>query len=647
MKKVPTKFRIILKRFSAYCLIAMIIFSTIIIAPATKVEAETTVTASSGSASAIQSAINTVSAKGGGTVRIPAGTFNLGGSVSVGANIKLIGAGMDATILRTSGTSQIIRVQGNNARLSGFTLISTNYDGGNGIMVGNVVDFRIDHCRIEGYSSLAAIHVRGGDARGVIDHNYIKNKPATSNNYGVVVYGDDIFTEDLQLGTQYAVFIEDNTFINTRHAVASNADAHYVFRYNLVQKNVADHPVDAHGPYWGGNTGTRAFEIYNNVIENPQTSPTRAICPRGGGGVIFNNTIRGYDYAVMFRIEDGYTTSTYPLYRQPHDVYIWDNSYDGRYNVGYANQNNTSTFVKENRDWFAYALPGYRPYQYPHPLVTGDTPAPVNNPPTAANDAYTLDQDTTLTKAAPGLLANDSDPNNDALTAVIVTNPTQGVMVLNTNGSFTYTPNSGFSGTDSFTYQASDGKANSETATVTLSIKPVVTPPPTTPPPPATTTTTPPPPSQQYSFGLDAGTHTYNQLPNVINAMRYQNDGDTGMLSELRILFDDSTPHGKVRLAVYADDDGKPGVLLLDAGEASVANGWVVINGLNLPVVKGAYYWLAFNLSDANGVKYQANQPAGSHNRVSYSYGAFPSQYPNGGLLNANRYILSARIISF
>ena len=67
------------------------------------VAAATSVTASNGSASSVQSAINTVQSTGGGTVYIPAGTFNLGGSVTVPANVSLIGAGAGKTVLRTSG----------------------------------------------------------------------------------------------------------------------------------------------------------------------------------------------------------------------------------------------------------------------------------------------------------------------------------------------------------------------------------------------------------------------------------------------------------------------------------------------------------------------------------------------------------------
>ena len=59
--------------------------------------------------------------------------------------------------------------------------------------------------------------------------------------------------------------------------------------------------------------------------------------------------------------------------------------------------------------------------------------------------------------AGPGLLANDTDPNNYALTALKVTGPTNGTVALNTNGRFTYTPNPNYIGFDSFTYEANDG----------------------------------------------------------------------------------------------------------------------------------------------------------------------------------------------
>ena len=68
------------------------------------------------------------------------------------------------------------------------------------------------------------------------------------------------------------------------------------------------------------------------------------------------------------------------------------------------------------------------------------------------------------------LLVNDSDPDGDPLTAVLVTDVSNGTLVLNTNGTFTYTPDPDFSGVDSFTYKANDGTADSNTVTVTLNV---------------------------------------------------------------------------------------------------------------------------------------------------------------------------------
>jgi|GEM_PF-2110462 VCBS repeat-containing protein len=94
----------------------------------------------------------------------------------------------------------------------------------------------------------------------------------------------------------------------------------------------------------------------------------------------------------------------------------------------------------------------------------------VNQPPVAVNDSYTTNENTTLTVAAPGVLANDTDPDSAVITAVLVSNPTHGTLTLNSNGSFTYTPATNYSGSDSFTYKANDGFLNSNVATVSLTV---------------------------------------------------------------------------------------------------------------------------------------------------------------------------------
>lgn len=96
---------------------------------------------------------------------------------------------------------------------------------------------------------------------------------------------------------------------------------------------------------------------------------------------------------------------------------------------------------------------------------------PVNDAPTAQNDGYYTDEDTPLTiDASAGVLSNDTDIDSSSLSAILVTNASNGSVTFNADGSFIYTPNANFHGSDSFTYKASDGAANSAVATVTLTI---------------------------------------------------------------------------------------------------------------------------------------------------------------------------------
>ena len=85
-----------------------------------------------------------------------------------------------------------------------------------------------------------------------------------------------------------------------------------------------------------------------------------------------------------------------------------------------------------------------------------------------------------LNVPAPGVLANDTDPSGDTLTAVLVTGPLHGELTLRENGSFSYKPEKAFYGTDNFTsssdnftYIASDGDLDSPPATVIINLTPL------------------------------------------------------------------------------------------------------------------------------------------------------------------------------
>jgi murein tripeptide amidase MpaA len=94
-------------------------------------------------------------------------------------------------------------------------------------------------------------------------------------------------------------------------------------------------------------------------------------------------------------------------------------------------------------------------------------------PPVAVADSYTTDEDIELVvEAAEGVLSNDTD--DGPLTAALETDVDNGTLELAADGSFTYTPDAGFFGEDSFTYKAYDGELYSEAATVTITVNEVV-----------------------------------------------------------------------------------------------------------------------------------------------------------------------------
>lgn len=105
------------------------------------------------------------------------------------------------------------------------------------------------------------------------------------------------------------------------------------------------------------------------------------------------------------------------------------------------------------------------------PLTTLGGYEAINVAPTAVADAYTVAEDGALSIAAPGVLANDTDPEGQPITAALDAGPAHALSFhLHSDGSFTYTPAANFAGTDTFTYTVSDGTNASPPATVTITV---------------------------------------------------------------------------------------------------------------------------------------------------------------------------------
>ena len=139
--------------------------------------------------------------------------------------------------------------------------------------------------------------------------------------------------------------------------------------------------------------------------------------------------------------------------------------------------------VVENRIRYlpAAGFSGQDSFIYKVTDVDGDSTAaqvtvevsPVNDQPVSVEDAYSIDEDGVLSVEAPGVLGNDSDQDGDQLTAMLEIGASDGSVMLNGDGSFTYTPDPNFNGTDNFTYKSSDGDVTSNIATVTITVNPV------------------------------------------------------------------------------------------------------------------------------------------------------------------------------
>lgn len=118
--------------------------------------------------------------------------------------------------------------------------------------------------------------------------------------------------------------------------------------------------------------------------------------------------------------------------------------------------------------------------------TVGGVEIEINQPPKAVPDVYeTPERDdagaVTLEVPAPGVLGNDEDPDGDPLTASGATTPTNGVVLLRSNGSFAYTPDptykwgeDEFSRVDTFDYTVSDDRGGSAIGTVSITVKRVV-----------------------------------------------------------------------------------------------------------------------------------------------------------------------------
>lgn len=314
----------------------------------------------------------------GDTVFIPEGIYLIDSTVYINHGLTVMGAGLEKTVLVFNPEKSVdtwafkVKCRQGELRFSGFTIKGCAPHRSSGILIkGNCKNFRIDHCKFE-QCTKRAIEIHG-DCWGVIDHNKFIDNWYTS----IVVFGsgEKSWNKPLSLGTENAVYVEDNIFKQKNignktmaHHIASNNGSRYVFRYNDIDDgDIASHAIDAHGNKYGWKRGSRSYEIYRNKIN--AIHRWAGINIRGGDGVIFENEISG-DYIspvhMMHEGRNGDGNCSYPCEDQIRILYIWKNTYNGnkiRLRIRHPG------LIKYNRDIILDSMPGYKPFRYPHPLV--------------------------------------------------------------------------------------------------------------------------------------------------------------------------------------------------------------------------------------------------------------------------------------
>ncbi len=184
-----------------------------------------------------------------------------------------------------------------------------------------------------------------------------------------------------------------------------------------------------------------------------------AITVNGSSSVAFQVPIPG-GTAPFVRVDRAGDVWTFE-YSQDGSTWVEAGSFTHAINVTatgvFAGNSGPATGYTAQVDYFESSL---------DPLVGEDAALA---PPDAQDDAFSTEADTALTLSDADLLANDTDPANDPLTIVAIGSPEHGTLTDNGNGTYTYTPDPGFNGEDTFTYTISDGSTE-DTATVVLTV---------------------------------------------------------------------------------------------------------------------------------------------------------------------------------
>jgi pectate lyase-like protein len=278
----------------------------------------------------VQAACDQASQAGGGVVFLPTGTYLFSGTVTVPAQVALLGAG-SATVLKASAWNVYMfaatgdQVRFSRLKFSGWTTAWTNgsaapgaYNASRGIQASGK-NIHIDHCDFSGFDMALLFY---GEATALVDGCTFRQNRVIGGGYGVSLY----------LGAW--VRAVDNEFSDCRHMLASNGDINHSGTrpaawefvrnhvFNLEPSSRQQSAVDTHSAFDG------SFLVEGNRFD---AHPKEAIGILAGSGLIAGNQFSGMPIGVRFL-----STSENGVIGVPHDVRIEGNQFSGSFASKYV-----------------------------------------------------------------------------------------------------------------------------------------------------------------------------------------------------------------------------------------------------------------------------------------------------------------------
>jgi hypothetical protein len=374
-----------------------------------------------------------------------------------------IGAIWDATVLSHSGTHYVLGNAGWNSTLPAGGSVSFGFNASPGHTTATPANYLLNSAPLNGPAlpslSIGDVTVNQGAAATSAAFTVSLSAPATAPV--AVTYSTADGTA--QAGVDYQAVSGTLTFapgqtqktISVPVSPATQAEPDQTFFVNLASP--------------AGATLTRAQAV--GTIKD-------TVAPPASGDFQFQVTSDwGSGFTGQITVHNG-TPAIVSNWSLEFDLpalisSIWDASVASH--VG-------NHYVVQNAGWNSTLAPGatvsFGFTAGPGNLTTGATnfvlhggpvnpPGGTNQPPVAGNVTASTNPGQPVTV---NVLASDSDPDGDPLQVTSARQAQNGTVVLNANGTITYTPKAGFTGSDSFAYAISDGRGGTAGATVTVSV---------------------------------------------------------------------------------------------------------------------------------------------------------------------------------